>query len=294
MQSAFHSAVVHVHDFELACENYSLLIGRAPAWRGRLDHDGSPLAIFSLANMHLEIRGVAAGEQEGLGGIRLVVPSIHQQIATGPAGGTPPSAPVSRRATGDSGFEPELAWMERAVDRGMSRQIDVALVDEISGWPEKPVSEGLEDSAASVRALDHVVVLSADVEATRAFYGDLLGLRLALDRSFEKRGVRLLFFRIGGVTIEIGSRLGAEPAPERADRFGGLAWQTPDVRALQTRLLGRGFDVSEVRDGHKPGTFVCTARDRVHGVPTLLIQPVHEASRAGPSDRSRRAPRSAC
>ena len=129
------------------------------------------------------------------------------------------------------------------------------------------------DPQSAIRALDHVVVFSADVEATRDFYRDL-GIRLALDRTFEKRGVRLLFFRIGGVTIEIGGRLGVERQPDGTDRFGGLAWQVPDIDAIRSRLLADRFDVSEIRDGNKAGTRVCTVREPVHDVPTLLIEPV--------------------
>ena len=37
--------------------------------------------------------------------------------------------------------------------------------------------------------------------------GDRLALRLALDRTFEERRVRLLFFRIAGVTVELAASL---------------------------------------------------------------------------------------
>jgi hypothetical protein len=67
--------------------------------------------------------------------------------------------------------------------------------------------------------------------------------------------------------------MGPPPQPERGDAFGGLAWRVPNVDAIRARLLGSGFDVSEVRAGHKPGTRVCTVRRPTHGVPTLLIQP---------------------
>ena len=54
--------------------------------------------------------------------------------------------------------------------------------------------------------------MSPDIEAARALYGDGLGLRLALDRSFEAWGVRLLFFRVGGLTVEVAAPLpGAAP-----------------------------------------------------------------------------------
>jgi len=125
---------------------------------------------------------------------------------------------------------------------------------------------------AAIGAFDHVVVLSDDAEASRDFYRDGLGLRLALDRDFEARGIRICFFRVGGMTVEV-----AGPRTPRAgggnDRFGGICYQVGDVDAAQSRLAAAGFDVSETRTGHKPGTRVCTVRGEPCGVPTLLIQP---------------------
>ena len=124
-----------------------------------------------------------------------------------------------------------------------------------------------------------MVVTTSDLDAARRLYGQELGLRLALDRKFEKRGVEILFFRTGGLTVEVA---GALPSADRnqdatsaaaSDRFGGLAWEVSDVRATRARLLEEGFDVSEERMGHKPGTLVCTVRERTHGVPTLLKGP---------------------
>jgi catechol 2,3-dioxygenase-like lactoylglutathione lyase family enzyme len=163
------------------------------------------------------------------------------------------------------------------VNAAASRSIGIELIsEEVGSWPSEASDavghRSLDESV--IRGLDHVVVMSTDIEATRDFYADGLGLRLALDRSFEKRGVRLIFFRIAGVTIEIGGRLGVERNPEGRDRFAGLAWQVGDIDAIRSRLLADRFDVSEIRDGNKPGTRVCTVRDPVHEVPTLLIEPV--------------------
>jgi catechol 2,3-dioxygenase-like lactoylglutathione lyase family enzyme len=129
-----------------------------------------------------------------------------------------------------------------------------------------------------VHALDHVVVRTADPEAAVALYGAGLGLRLALDRSFEDWGVRLLFFRIGGLTVEVAAAL-PSAAPEAGlgeadrDRLWGLSWRVGDVEAARARLAGAGFDVSPVRRGRKPGTRVCTVRGEPCGVATLLIGP---------------------
>ena len=110
-----------------------------------------------------------------------------------------------------------------------------------------------------------------DLDASARLYGEGLGLRLALDRSFEDRGLRMLFFRIGGVTVEVVGSLSEIPSGDKPDRFGGLAWTVDDILAAHERLSRQGFDVTEHRPGNKPGTRVFTVRSDTCGVPTLII-----------------------
>lgn len=130
-----------------------------------------------------------------------------------------------------------------------------------------PASEG-----AAALAIDHVVVQSADPDGAIALWRDGLGLRLALDRVFAARGLRLLFFRSGGITLEY-----ATPHPPPADhtegdRLYGMSYRVADLRAHREHLLAAGMDVSEVRVGMRPGTSVATVRAGTAGVPTLLLQ----------------------
>jgi catechol 2,3-dioxygenase-like lactoylglutathione lyase family enzyme len=156
---------------------------------------------------------------------------------------------------------------------GHTRGVLLFAIEHTSPPGSLPEAALASDEGAAVYALDHAVVQSRDADATRELYGDGLGLRLALDRSFEQWGARLLFFRVGGVTLEIGASTKQSADPDAADRFGGLAWKVPDADAAQRRLRSAGFDVTGVRDGYKPGTRVCTVRDAPGGVPTLVIQP---------------------
>ncbi len=276
MWSRFHSAEIRVEDFDAALEHYACLLGRSAAWLGPRADGAGRSALLPLANMTLEVSEAVAGESErtGLVGIRLALEAESgQEAANALAARGVETLGLESLSTPEAEGARARAWDRLRVDASASRGIGVEGVANETGWRAAPSKPDVPAHAA-IRGLDHVVVLSADLEATRAFYLDGLGLRLALDRSFEERGVRLLFFRLAGVTVEIGGRLGEPPRSEARDRFGGLAWQVEDVDAIQQRLIGAGFDVSEVRAGHKPGTRVCTVRDPVHGVPTLLIQPV--------------------
>jgi len=288
MISQLHSAVIDVADFEAGANDYARLLGHAPRWIETNDAAGTRSAHFPLANMRLEVRGATSARDpltNGLSGLRLQCDDLDRAVERLEARGISAKQSVAEEATGRDG-ETLRQWRSIGIDTKSSRGLPVELVsDEVlsgaaaaEGDPSNRANfrggGASVDPASAVRALDHVVVFSADADTTRDFYGDGLGIRLALDRSFENRGVRLLFFRVGGTTIEIGSRLGAEPKSDEQDRFGGLAWQVPDIDAIRSRLLADGFDVSEIRDGNKPGTRVCTARDPVHEVPTLLIEPV--------------------
>ena len=60
-------------------------------------------------------------------------------------------------------------------------------------------------------------------------------------------------------------------AADADDRIWGISYRVDDVAAARARLAAAGFDVSELRNGHKPGTSVMTVRRETHGVATLVI-----------------------
>lgn len=139
--------------------------------------------------------------------------------------------------------------------------------------------------AAPVTAIDHVVVQSPDPDRAIALWRDRVGLRLALDRTFPERGLRLVFFRSGGLTLEIA---GPHPPPaERGepDRVHGVSYRVGDLAGHRERLVAAGLDVSPIRTGMRPGTIVATVRSGTAGVPTLLLQELHPRAEAKPPRR---------
>ncbi len=162
--------------------------------------------------------------------------------------------------------------MPLALDR--TRGVVLFAIQHRSPADALPPAQARGDERACVAGLDHAVVRTPNAEGARALYEDGLGLRLALDRSFDDWGVRLMFFRVGGITVEVAAALGEGDADTVADtdHFWGLSWRVPDADAARERLAGLGFDVSEVRTGRRPGTRVLTVRDGTCGVATLMIE----------------------
>jgi catechol 2,3-dioxygenase-like lactoylglutathione lyase family enzyme len=143
----------------------------------------------------------------------------------------------------------------------------------VRGVPIVTSAEG--DEAPPVEAavaIDHVVVHTVDPDGAIAWWRDRMNLRLALDREFPARHLRLLFFRSGGLTLEY-----ASPLPSPADRGGddqihGVSYRVTDLVTRRERLVAAGVDVSELRPGMRPGTTVATVRSGTASVPTLLLQ----------------------
>ncbi len=281
---AIDHVVVRVRDLESAARDYARMLGRAPSWRGVHPGAGTANALFRLENAYVELlspagegplgRAIALQlEQHGEGVMALA-------FATDAAG----ALAVRLRELGIEASEPAEGEGREATSGALRRWRTTFLptlatrgplvfaIEHLSPPDALPLAPATEPVEATLHALDHVVLASEDLAAARRLYGEVLGLRLALDRRFESRGLRILFFRVGGVTLEIAGPLDplAAPAP---DRFGGLAYRVADVTAARARLAAGGFDVSPTRPGFKPGTRVCSVRAGTCSVPTLLIGP---------------------
>jgi hypothetical protein len=80
-----------------------------------------------------------------------------------------------------------------------------------------------------------------------------------------------MFFRCGDLIVEVVKRpvAGGDLAH---DKLWGLSWRVADIDATRARLVADGLDVSEVRNGRKPGTRVMSLRDGTCGIHTLLLE----------------------
>ncbi|MBS0222977.1 MAG: VOC family protein [Proteobacteria bacterium] len=149
-----------------------------------------------------------------------------------------------------------------------THRVPITLVERSDAPPPSPLSGA--DDAASIAALDHIVIRSPNPERAVAFYGGRLGLDLRLDRSNPKWGARLLFFRCGDLVVEIAHDLG-KGISDGPDQLWGLSWRTPDIARCHARLKKAGVEISALRDGRRPGTQVFTVHSHTANVPTIVI-----------------------
>lgn len=280
---ALDHLVVAVRDLAAATELYAKLLGRAPSWRGAHPGWGTANALFRLENTYLELvspsgagpmgeglRTRLAGAGEGLVGFALRTDDATACSTRLRAAGLAAADPIVGEGH-DTGTGAVRRWRNVLLPAAASRGILVFGIEHGSPSDALPLVAP-ERPAASISGIDHVVVRTEAPDAAIRFYGDQLGLRLALDKTFEQWGARLLFFRVGGVTVEIAAPAQATEQPASEDVCWGISWRVPDVEAARERVGAAGFDVSESRPGRRPDTRVCTVREPTCGVATLLIE----------------------
>ena len=226
-----------VDDLDQAVADYAVLFGVAvedvPGDAGR------DARTFRAGNIDLHLRARRTGEIAGLAALTFRVADIARATDTLARCGIPVANGM--------------------LDRDLTHGIPMALTDMLV----QPAAEGGV-------ALDHVVIRTPAPERAVALYGGRLGLDMRLDRSNPAWNARLIFFRCGDLVVEIAHVL-SDGVSHKPDTFGGLSWRVPDIDATHARLSRESFDLSPVRTGRRPGSRVCTVRNRNAGVPTILL-----------------------
>ncbi len=269
-------AVVLVRDIEAGVAGYQTLLGRAPAWRAQ--SDGAATAIFVLGNTSLElmapagegeaadrVRAALDKQGEGLASLAFEVDDIAKAHHRLTRLGLAPEA-ISDGASTNLASGRTLTWKRTRASAESTHGIRLFFLQR-----NERLSQSPETASAPVDMLDHLVIATPDPERTAALYGARLGLDMKLDRTIEALQTRFLFFRTGGLVFEVIHRF-KDGRSDGPDKIYGVSWRVADVAATRSRLEQAGLEVSELREGRKPGTQVFTVRTGTFGVPTIVIQ----------------------
>ena len=277
MQTTIDHLIIAVSDLDQTSADYGLLLGRAPSWQGTHPDYGTANTLFKLDNTYIELLapcgdGPAADllnhllQERGscLGGVVFGTDDAEAFIAHARALGLQAADPVPGHGV-DQRTGAERYWRNIFWDQSAARGIFSFCIE------HKPTSflpESVPTVAGAITGVDHVVVNTRSADAAKTFYGDQLGIRLALEQDVPEWGGVQLFFRASSMSIEV---IVSDKAPDQ-DALWGLALKVADLEITRERLLKSGVGVSDIREGRKPGTRVCTAKSHTLEVPTLLIQ----------------------
>lgn len=275
MITALDHMVLLCPDIQAGIDAYRVIMGTEPVWQARAE--GSASAVFAVGNTGLELVAPAG---EGEVAERLRAMTADGGKLTSLAYRTD-MIDETHRLLGRRGLAPS------AVTGGRSEDIESGAVrtwrrlripdTQMAGIKSFVLENGgaslgpAEARAGAVSSLDHIVINTPNPDRAVANYGARLGLRFALDRNAPQWNTRFLFFRVGDLTLEIIHRLDHDNDPGKDDHIWGLTWAVADLEAAHDRLGKAGRDISEIRDGRKPGSRVFTIRDGTLGVPTLFI-----------------------
>ena len=267
-----------VSDLETATHDYALMLGRDPSWQGRHPDYGSANTLFKLDNTYLELLAAEgsgwAGDRvtqhiadkgQGLMGLVFGVDEIAPFIDHARKAGLDISDPMAGYGL-DLAETAKRSWQNMVWPEDAARGIFSFAIrhDDPDALKIAPIA-----GAGPCTEVDHVVVQTSDTKASKNFYGTQLGIRLALEQSRPDWGGDMLFFRTNHMSIEV---IGAPKFDAQLDHLWGLALKTDDIEATHARLVESNVAVSEVREGRKAGTRVCTVKSHCLDVPTLLVQ----------------------
>jgi catechol 2,3-dioxygenase-like lactoylglutathione lyase family enzyme len=138
---------------------------------------------------------------------------------------------------------------------------------------EQAVNSGQLAHALPLRRLDHLAIVTRDLEQECCFWSDVLGVPVAGEVVTPTLVIRQL--RIGDAVLELlGAASADSPLRQRPPGLVGMAsWEVTDLEAVVAQVRRAGFTVSDPAVGPLPGTRIATVQgSELAGVNMQLLQ----------------------
>jgi methylmalonyl-CoA/ethylmalonyl-CoA epimerase len=148
--------------------------------------------------------------------------------------------------------EPYGAWLPLHEQAGT----DLLLIEQ--DHPADAVPSGLLDHSFPLRRLDHLAVVTPDLEAKTGFWAEVLGVAVSGEITTPTMVIRQL--RIGDAVLELlGPASPESPLWKRPPGLVGMvSWEVADLNAAVDRARSAGFSVTDPAAGPLPGTRIAT------------------------------------
>ncbi len=278
--------VIAVRDLARAAESYRKLFGLAPSWRGEHPPYGNANVLFRLPDTYIELvtpgaDGASPRQRalrdhldragEGLYAIALGTDDIDATVSAARARGLAVDDPAPGAGV-DLNTGTRREWATARIDPRSTRGVRAFFIQHRSPPDALPRARAETDAASCVQGVDHVVVVSSDLDATLRLWRDAFGLDLR--RSIAWSAERTLhFLRLGSTIFELAGSPRPSTSDPRPDLLWGVSYRVDDVARTVERLRPQGIEVSDARPGRAAGTTVADLRPGFsHDVRTLFIQ----------------------
>ena len=247
--------IVCVRDLEAATRQYETLLGRSVSLTGTHPDYGTANALFKLRNTNIELLSPTGNSRftqslrrhldnkgEGLFGIALGTDDADATAAELQAKGLNASAPQSGEGHGHDGSV--RRWRNVYLPQEDMLGLFMFAIEHEAASVMTSLAKPAGPEDATLHEVDHVVVNVPDGDNAVALFGDAMGIRLALDRDAKQWGARMMFFRLGGITLEVIQRYGDDKTPampkDAPSKYWGMAFRADNVAAAQERLAAAG------------------------------------------------------
>jgi catechol 2,3-dioxygenase-like lactoylglutathione lyase family enzyme len=158
----------------------------------------------------------------------------------------------------------EMAWLPLHDQAGT----DLVLVRHTG-----PVRTGLLDHTFPLKRLDHLAVVTRDLEEKTRYWSDVLGVPVAGEVVTATMVIRQL--RIGDAVLELlGPASASSPLWQRTPGLVSMAsWEVANLDEAVRLARAAGFTVADPAPGPLPGTRIATIQgDELAGVNMQLLQ----------------------
>ena len=277
MLKALDHIIVAVDDLDSSALRWALMFGVQPVWEGVHPEHGTRNVLFNFGDFYLElmeavgegghaerVRQFISKKGEGIFGVCCACDDIEAEAQAWRDGAL--GEVMVNNGEGVSTNKEKREWKLAIPSLDKTDGLFIFAIEHLSA----PLRLSAPTSEGGIKSLDHVVIMTSNVEDVKSLLADKMKIRLALDHVRDDYGARQLFFRFDNYkTIEVAAPLKGDGVKSQ---FWGLAWQVDDIDATHARLTKSGaFNLSEVRVGRKKGTKVFTIRDAPSAIPTLII-----------------------
>ena len=259
-------------NIEETSQKFSIFFGRSPDFIGQSINLGIDIIIFGLNNTNIclispkssgfwfeTLNNFLKNKGEGIFGINFSSDDFDNDYNNFTKNNLKLSDKIESNFEGNNNDKIKFSFFN-IFDKAIEN-LNIFVSNEMNFQNNKANSKN------NVSKVNQIVIQTEAPDTIKDIFDGKLSIRLALDKTFKEWAGRMLFFRLGGVTLEV---IEGKDIKQNSKYFG-IGWHADNYNKCYNSLLNDGFSLSEIRKGRKEGTLVSTLKKPILNIPTILI-----------------------